>query len=87
MGRAYTGQSLAAAACQLIFSKVFATTAIETIYIRCEAHNYASQAIALKLGLLLEGTKAGILTYVLTKDNWMGTGYDEDDLFYFLEEV
>lgn len=87
LGKAHTGQNLAAAACQLIFSKVFATTPIQYIYIKCATQNYASQSVAKKLGLSLKESWGAIHTYTLSRAQWMQTNYDEDDLFYFLDEI
>ena len=85
LGRQYTRRGWTAAACQFIFSKVFVSTAIEQIYIRCEADNKASQAVALKLGMQYEKTLKNIHSYRMGKADWLAMGYEEEDLLRFLD--
>lgn len=90
IGSDYAGQGITAAACQLIFSKLFDSTPLQVIYIRCTKDNLASQAVARKLGMTLLDTKVEtketILSFGMTKATWLATGFDEEDLLHFIEE-
>jgi ribosomal-protein-serine acetyltransferase len=90
LGRAYTGQGITAAACQLIFSKIFDSTAIQMVCIRCLSGNKASQAVSRKLGMSYLGEKQEgndrILSFGMSRKLWMEQYFEEEDLFYFLEE-
>lgn len=90
LGKAYTGQGLAAAACQLLFSKLFDSTVLQMVCIRCTADNKASQAVAQKLQMQFLGSKQengeAILSFGMPRAFWMEQYFEEEDLFYFLEE-
>jgi ribosomal-protein-serine acetyltransferase len=86
LGTDYTGRGLGSAACQLLLSKTFIERPLDQIFIRCEEENYASQAIARRLGFSFLEKKGSILSFGMTREKWLFNYYEEEDLLCFWEE-
>lgn len=86
LGTDYTGRGLGSAACQLLLSKTFIERPLNQIFIRCEEENYASQAVARRLGFSFLEKKGSILSFGMTREEWLFNYYEEEDLLCFWEE-
>lgn len=88
LGNNYTGKGIVTSAVKLLCSKVFTDyPQIQQLYIKCQVDNLPSQAVALRLDFKHLDKINGIISYSMTKENWLATHYDESHLLHFLDEL